>query len=102
MGSDSRARSVAKMLSYRIAVIALLEAITFYFTGNAGEATAITIVFNIGGSLIYYEYERLWDAVAWGKKETERTRDGLGSLATPTSPVGAINQADPAPASEPS
>ncbi len=56
------------MLSYRAVIVALLAAITFYFTGNAGEATAITIVFNVGGSLVYYGYERLWDSISWGKK----------------------------------
>ena len=65
--SDTRMRSIAKMLSYRVAVIALLAAVTFYFTGNAGEATAISIVFNVAGSVVYYGYERMWDSIAWGK-----------------------------------
>jgi uncharacterized membrane protein len=54
-------------MTYRIVVIALLAAITFYFTGNAGEATIITILFNVGGSIAYYTFERLWDAIPWGK-----------------------------------
>jgi uncharacterized membrane protein len=54
-------------MTYRIAVIALLAFITYFFTGNAGEATGITLVFNVGGTVIYYLYERLWDAINWGK-----------------------------------
>ena len=57
------------MLTYRIAVIAILAEVTFYFTGNAGEATAISVVFNIAGSLVYFGYERLWDSIGWGRIE---------------------------------
>jgi uncharacterized membrane protein len=47
--------------------VALLAGITFYYTGNAGEATTITILFNAGGTLVYYALERLWDSVEWGR-----------------------------------
>jgi len=66
--SESRARSLTKTLSYRVIVIALLAAVTYAFTGNAGETTVITVVFNIFGAAIYYGFERLWDAIEWGKK----------------------------------
>jgi hypothetical protein len=26
------------------------------------------VVFNVGGAAIYYGFERLWDAIEWGKK----------------------------------
>ena len=67
MKSETRARSLAKTLSYRVAVAALLAGVTYGFTGNAGETTFITVVFNIGGTIVYYSYERLWDAIAWGR-----------------------------------
>lgn len=67
MKSESRARSLTKTLTYRVIVIALLAAVTYAFTGNAGETTVITAVFNIGGAAIYYGFERLWDAIEWGK-----------------------------------
>jgi uncharacterized membrane protein len=67
LNTESRKRSLAKAMTYRIVVIALLAAITFYFTGNAGEATVITILFNVGGSIAYYTFERLWDAIPWGR-----------------------------------
>ena len=67
MKSESRTRSLTKTLSYRVIIIALLAAVTFTFTGNAGETTVITVVFNIGGAVIYYVFERLWDAIEWGK-----------------------------------
>ncbi len=55
------------MLSYRIVIFALLAAITYYFTGNAGQTTVISIVFNVLGSVVYYGYERLWDVIQWGR-----------------------------------
>ncbi len=57
------------MVTYRIVIVALLAAITLYYTGNPGEATAITIVFNAGGSAVYYGFERLWGSIEWGKGE---------------------------------
>jgi len=74
LGSESRARSLAKTLSYRVIVIALLAAITYAFTGNAGETTVITVVFNIFGATIYYGFERLWDAIKWGKFPIELSK----------------------------
>jgi len=53
---------------YRVVVIALLAAVTYAFTGNAGETTLITIVFNAAGSVVYYGFERLWDSIRWGKR----------------------------------
>ncbi len=60
------------MLSYRVSVFALLATITYYFTGNAGQTTTISVVFNVAGSLVYYAYERLWDAINWGKPGAPR------------------------------
>ena len=71
MKSESRARSLTKTLTYRVVVIALLAVVTYAFTGNAGETTVITVVFNAGGAAFYYGFERLWDAVEWGKLSME-------------------------------
>ena len=55
------------MASYRIVIIVLLIAITYYFTGNLGQTTTISIVFNAAGSAIYYGYERMWGRIEWGR-----------------------------------
>ena len=52
---------------YRVWAIALLAAISYYFTGNAGEAT----MFNVGGTLAYYSLERLWEDLNWGRSAPE-------------------------------
>ncbi len=66
--SETRTRSIAKTLTYRIVVAALLALITFYFTGDPGTTTIITVLFNLGGAAAYYGFERLWDAISWGRK----------------------------------
>jgi len=66
--SETRWRSLVKTLIYRVVVIALLAVITYALTGNAGETTIITIVFNTSAAVIYYGFERFWDAVSWGKR----------------------------------
>jgi uncharacterized membrane protein len=58
---------MAKTLTYRVVVFALLAVITYYYTGNAGETTVISVVFNVSGTVVYYVFERLWNAVSWGK-----------------------------------
>ena len=60
--------------------IALLAAISYYFTGNAGEATTITILFNVGGTLAYYSLERLWESLDWGRRASESRHDRSSAL----------------------
>jgi uncharacterized membrane protein len=65
-------RSLAKTLSYRVVIFALLTAITYYYTGDVGQTTVISIAFNVSGALVYYLFERLWNAVTWGKRRELR------------------------------
>jgi len=45
----------------------MLALLTFYFTGDPGTTTIITLLFNVGGAAVYYGFERLWDAINWGR-----------------------------------
>jgi uncharacterized membrane protein len=63
---ESRKRSLVKMLVYRALLTALLAAISWVFTGNAGQTTIITIVFSVSATAIYYLHERLWNKMSWG------------------------------------
>ena len=67
MSRDTRERSLAKTVVYRVVAIALLAGISYYYTGNAGEAGLITILFNASGTVAYYGLERLWESVEWGR-----------------------------------
>ena len=71
LGRDSKGRTLAKTIVYRVVAIALLAALTYYLTGNAGEATTITILFNVAGTGAYYGLERLWEYVEWGRNPVE-------------------------------
>ena len=77
--TETRKRSLAKTITYRAASTALLAVITFYLTGNAGEATTITLLFSVGASVVYYVLERLWNSVKWGKKQIGH-HSGVGAL----------------------
>ena len=71
LSRDSRGRSLVKTVVYRVWAIALLAAISYYFTGNPGETTTIAILFNVGGTLAYYSLERLREGLDWGRSAPE-------------------------------
>lgn len=64
---ETRRRSLAKTIAYRAVATALLFAVTYAYTGNPGESTAISIVFNVLAAVAYYALERLWNVTDWGK-----------------------------------
>ena len=82
MSRDSRERTLAKTIVYRLVAIALLAGVSYYYTGNAGEAGLITILFNASGTVAYYGLERLWESVDWGRERlgVSHIKDGRGSV----------------------
>ncbi len=64
---DSRKRSVAKSVSWRISGIILLGIIAYVITGNVKEMTIITLVFHSIRLILYYYHERYWERISWGK-----------------------------------
>ena len=94
---DSRGRTLAKTIVYRVVAVALLAAITYSYTGSAGEATTITVLFNGVGTIAYYGLERLWEYVQWGRgKPGSAVSDGDRR---PEGPAFAGTRAAPAPGS---
>jgi len=86
LNRDSRGKTLAKTVVYRVWAIALLAAITYYYTGNAGEATTVTILFNLGATLAYYGLERLWESMNRGRTAMglERSHVPIGLSAAKT------------------
>jgi uncharacterized membrane protein len=82
LSRDSRGRSLAKTVVYRVVAIALLAGISYYYTGNAGEAGLITILFNASGTIAYYGLERIWESVEWGRDRmgVSHGREGRGPV----------------------
>ena len=66
---DSRKRSIAKAISYRIICIVMLSIVTYLITGNIFEMTSIVIIFQSIQMFIYYTHERLWERIKWGCKQ---------------------------------
>lgn len=67
MPHETRTRTLAKMVTYRVAAAAFLAAVTYYATGSAALTGVVTLFFNVGGSFVYYGVERLWDDISWGR-----------------------------------
>lgn len=64
---DTRKRSVAKSVTWRIAGIVILGAITYVFTGSLSASAGITVLFNAIRLVLYYWHERAWEKVEWGR-----------------------------------
>jgi uncharacterized membrane protein len=64
---DSKKRSIAKSVSWRILGIIILGIIAYAVTGNFKEMTIITIIFHGIRLVLYYFHERLWERISWGK-----------------------------------
>jgi uncharacterized membrane protein len=63
---ESKKRTIARMISYRITAWAFTIFWTYLFTGSiaasAGFATALHILLSID----YYIHERIWLKIKWG------------------------------------
>jgi uncharacterized membrane protein len=91
LSRDSRERSLAKTIVYRLLALALLAGISYYYTGNPGEAGLITVLFNASGTIAYYGLERLWESVEWGRDSVgvSHSQEGRG----PVEPFATSNHA---------
>lgn len=66
--SDSHSRTIAKTITYRILIVISIFIITYIQTKKLNDATAITGVSAVAGTIIYYLHERVWSKIKWGKK----------------------------------
>ncbi len=64
---DTRRRSIAKSLTWRIAGVVILGAISYAFTRDLAATTGITLLFHGIRLVMYYWHERLWERVEWGR-----------------------------------
>ncbi len=67
---DSRARSIAKAVTYRLAGSAATAMIVFFFGGHnvalSAGAGGVDMVVKIG---LYFLHERMWDHIEFGRKK---------------------------------
>lgn len=69
--TDTKKRSLAKSLTWRIIGILILGAITYFITGSWGETTIIAFTFHGIRFVLYYYHERIWENIQWGRKPPE-------------------------------
>ena len=71
---ESRKRSLAKAITWRIIGITLLTAVTWLITSDAQVTASVVIVTSTILVITYYIHERLWERVKWGRKPTSRKK----------------------------
>ncbi len=64
---ESRKRSWAKSLVWRVVGVVLLGVIAYSVTSNWEQMTMITLIFHGLRVVLYYLHERVWDQIAWGR-----------------------------------
>jgi len=64
---ETKTRSLAKTILWRIVATLLTWATVYYFTGQLSESFIITIVAAAISMLAYYIHERIWNIIKWGK-----------------------------------
>ncbi len=65
---DSKYRSFAKALSWRVVAVVVLGTISYLFTGDWQETAWITLVYNVLQVFVYFMHERLWESFTWGRR----------------------------------
>jgi uncharacterized membrane protein len=66
-GRETRRRAIVKAITYRVIVAITLAAISWFYTGNLFETSAVSITYTIIATIVYYVHERAWIKVKWGK-----------------------------------
>lgn len=64
---DTKKRSWAKSLTWRVFGVVLLGSISYLITRNLKAMTTITLLFHGVRMILYYYHERIWQHVSWGK-----------------------------------
>lgn len=66
---ETRKRSIAKSIVWRIICIAVSIVISYLLTARLDVAVAIGGIYNVITMILYYFHERVWNRVKWGKIE---------------------------------
>jgi uncharacterized membrane protein len=66
-GGETRRRAIVKAITYRVIVAITLAVISWFYTGNLFETSAVSITYTIIATVVYYVHERAWIKVKWGK-----------------------------------
>lgn len=66
--SDTKSRSLAKAISWRVTGTADTFLISWFITGEPLLATGIAVTEVVTKVFLYWFHERVWNKIKWGKK----------------------------------
>lgn len=66
MSFETKQRTVARAVVYRLVAFAITVLLTYLNTGELGKSTAFSVVLHALLSIAYYFHERAWLHVRWG------------------------------------
>lgn len=69
---ETNKRTALKSITYRVIVTVILGIISWFYTGNFFQTSAITIVYAISATVVYYVHEKVWFRVIWGRKHPSK------------------------------
>jgi len=64
----SKARSLAKSITWRIIAILSTFVVGYVLTGSVDFAASLALLSNLINFILYYFHERLWLRVRWGRQ----------------------------------
>ena len=66
--TETKQRTVVRMLTYRLTAWAFTIFWTYLFTGDVASATGFATTLHILLRIDYYVHERIWLKIKWGKE----------------------------------
>jgi len=64
---ESRSRSLAKAVSYRVLGSISTGALVFLFTGNLGISVGAGLLDSVVKIILYFLHERVWQHISYGR-----------------------------------
>jgi len=64
---ESKGRSLAKTITWRITGITLTFFLLFISTGSILFSLEASLAINLTKSVAYYAHERIWNKIKWGR-----------------------------------
>lgn len=81
--TESRLRTFARSMTWRVSGVALAVALTWYFTGNPALGVELGLAYNLVRLSTHYFHDRGWARVRWGMRHTaEPDEHGMHSQET--------------------
>lgn len=67
---EVKIRSWVKAVIWRMLGIVILGSISYLFTESWVITGKLTVIFHVIRLVMYYYYERVWDEIEWGRKNS--------------------------------